>query len=289
VGDYPLVRGSAAVRAGEVSWKRLCGPRFVRLVRDVYLPSGVLVTHALRCRAATMIMPQDAVVTGRSAATVRSVPLARPWDPVEIVVPERVRFGPVRGLSIRRTPLHEVDSLRWANAALASGDRLGLDLALRPSLPDATADLDAVLAAGLVDRPSLDLYFADRREHGIRRAREALRLSDARAESPPESRLRVILALGGILLTPQVTARTAEGHLLARIDLGLAELRFGVEYDGAWHGDRRELSRDRGRLNKLHAAGWRIEFVTADQMHRPAQVVDNVRSALTQQRRARGE
>lgn len=284
MGNEALFRGSEAVRAGHISWKRLCGPKFVRLVRDVYAPCGVEVTHQLRCRAASLIVPEEAVVTGRSAATVRSVPLARAWDPVEIVVPERVRFGPVRGLSVRRTPLNAVDSRQWENASLATGNRLGLDLALQPSLPDAVADLDAALAAGLVDPSALRAYLAGRREHGIRSAREALGLSDPRAESRPESRLRVILARGGVELAPQVKVAAPDGRILARIDLGVEEFRFGVEYDGAWHADRREFGRDRARLNKLHAAGWRIEYVTADQMHDPDQVVRNIRDALMQQR-----
>jgi very-short-patch-repair endonuclease len=279
-------RGSEAVRDGQISWKRLCGPNFVRLVRDVYLPRYIEVTHQMRCHAATLIAPEEAVVTGRSAATVRSVPLALPWDPVEIVVPERVRFGPIRGLTVRRTPLDTVDSRPWANGALATCNRLGLDLALRPSLTDAIADLDAALAAGLVDDAALRTYFAGRREHGICGAREALRLSDARSESRPESRLRVILALAGIELTPQVVVTTPAGEFVGRVDLGVEELRLAVEYDGMWHVSRPEYSRGKIRLNQLHAAGWRVETVTADQMRDPAAVVESIRTAIQQQRRA---
>lgn len=283
VDDCAFFRGSDAVTAGDVTWKRLCGPHFVRLVRDVYLPRGVPVTHELRCRAATMIIPEQAVITGRSAATVRSVPLARPWDPVEIVVPERSRFGPVLGLAVRRTPLPVVDSRPWADAALATSDRLGLDLALRAPLPDAVADLDAALAAGVVDQNSLLRYVVGRREHGITRARKALRMADERAESRPESRLRVLLALAGVELTPQLVVRTADGRFVARLDLGCERRRTGVEYDGAWHADRRQLSHDRERLNRLQAAGWHIVFVTAEHLHHPNQVVATVRAALNRQ------
>jgi hypothetical protein len=37
------------------------------------------------------------------------VELARPTDPVEFVVDERYRFGPIRGITVKRTALARTD------------------------------------------------------------------------------------------------------------------------------------------------------------------------------------
>ena len=69
----------------------------MRLFRDVYLPAGIPVTHEIRCQGAALVLPGEAVSTGRSAATLRSVVLARPWDPVELTAPLRSRIARRQG------------------------------------------------------------------------------------------------------------------------------------------------------------------------------------------------
>ena len=56
-------------------------------------------THQQRCEGAALLAPPEAVLTGRSAATVLGVELARAADPVEFAVDERYRFGPIRGIT----------------------------------------------------------------------------------------------------------------------------------------------------------------------------------------------
>jgi hypothetical protein len=54
-----------------------------------------------------------------------------------------------------------------------------------------------------------------------------------------------------------------EGRVVARVDFGYPEQKLAIEYDGAWHGERDQFTKDRARLNRLLAAGWRVLFVTA--------------------------
>ena len=68
---------------------------------------------------------------------------------------------------------------------------------------------------------------------GAVRMRQAVALSDGRAESPPESRLRVLLALAGIPAVPQHTVRDGSGQFVARVDLAYPDRRIAIEYDGA--------------------------------------------------------
>jgi very-short-patch-repair endonuclease len=156
---------------------------------------------------------------------------------------------------------------------------MAFDLLLDRFLPDAVADLDASLRAGLVGQREMQLYLIGRHDRGIVDARRALELADSGAESHPESRMRVHLVLDG--LCPEVQYRSYHrGCLVGRADLAFPERRLAVEYDGVWHGAPLQVGQDRDRLNRLHAAGWEVVFVTAKHLHEPRRLVYTVRAAL---------
>jgi hypothetical protein len=275
--------GSAAVNAGDLTPGELRGPRVRRLFQDVYVAAGVRVSHELICAAAALVLPPSAVLTGRSAATLRGVPLAGPTDPVEAVVPKEVRVYRRFGLRVRRSDLGPAEWEPWRTVGLATPSRTALDLLLDRPLVDAVADLDAVLRFGIVDREELRRMLSGRHDNGIRRARDAEVLADPRAESRPESRIRVLLVLDGLDPVPQHWVCDARGRF-ARPDLALPELRLAVEYDGAREGDRWALARDRERLNRLYAAGWEVVFVTAAMLREPRALVQAVREASARRR-----
>lgn len=274
VRDEPtgVFRGSEARRAGLVTAGRLRGPAFRRLFQDVYVCASVPVTHELRCRGAALIVPREAVLTGRSAATVLGVPLAKPNDPVEFVVPEKHRFGPVVGIHVRRTAITNRESRPWNGIRIARPPRVALDLMLRLSprkrgwvrrLRIAVPDVDAFLRAGLIRRTTLARSLLRRRNRGIRLARCALDMADPRAESLPESDLRVVLTVGGFAPTPQLKVYK-RGRFLARLDLALKKARVAIEYDGRWHLHPDQMIRDRERRHRLTAEGWTFVIVDAD-------------------------
>jgi very-short-patch-repair endonuclease len=61
-------------------------------------------------------------------------------------------------------------------------------------------------------------------------------------------------------------------------------LRLALEYDGGGHLTR--LGPDRQRMNRLQAAGWRVVFVTAADLHDPERLVAMVADALAERSRA---
>ena len=152
-----------------------------RLFQDVYVPAGTSDTHQLRCEGAALILPPEAVITGRSAATVRGVALARASDPIEVLLPEIIQVNRRTGIDVRRTKTCAEDREPWGEIGLTIPLRMGLDLLLDRTLPDAVANLDAVLRAGLVDRAELRRMLSQRRDHGIVLARQAEELADPRA------------------------------------------------------------------------------------------------------------
>ncbi|WP_083940270.1 endonuclease domain-containing protein [Saccharomonospora saliphila] len=283
-----VFRGSAARAAGYVTEAQLRGPRFRRLFQDVYVPAHVPVTHELRCRGAALIVPKQAVLTGRSAATVLGVALARPEDPVEFVVPEKWRFGPLAGVRVRRTTVRRHETRPWRGIRIARPCRVALDVLLRHSprtrgwvrrLRTAVPDLDALLRAGLVSQSKLKTALYRRRNRGIRLARAALSMSDQRAESLPESELRVVLRTAGLNPLPQYRILKA-GREVARLDLALAETRTAIEYDGVWHRTKKQLRRDKARRKRLRAEGWRFVIVTAEKLAGDyRRILDEVRVA----------
>lgn len=277
---YGPFRGSEAIAAGVVTRGQLAGPLYQQVYRDVYIPAGMPLTHPVRCECAALVLPGDAAITGRSAATVRGTELAFPGDPVEAAVGLETRVFRRAGVDLRRCEVRDDEAEPWSRVRLATPSRMAFDLLLDQPLPDAVADLDAVLRTGLVDRQQMARFLDGRHDRGIVGARQALVLADPRAESRPESRVRVHLVRAGLAPEVQYWIEDARGRL-ARVDLAFPEQQVAVEYDGQWRENEMwALNRDRDRLNRVQAAGWEIVFVTAALLRDPRLMVHTVRAAL---------
>jgi very-short-patch-repair endonuclease len=156
-----------------------------------------------------------------------------------------------------------------------------LDLCRRLSLIEVVVIADAALHARITSLGELSTWVAlNARRHGIRKLRRVLTYAEPAAESPMETRLRMILELGGLPRPrAQVPIRDAAGQVVGRPDLYYERERVGIEYDGGNHRDR--LIEDNRRQNKLLNAGVRLmRFTAADIMGRPAAVVAEVRAQL---------
>ncbi|MGH3801592.1 MAG: hypothetical protein ACRDTD_15960 [Pseudonocardiaceae bacterium] len=127
-GLPPVFRGSDAVGAGVLSRGQLRGPAVRRLFQGVYSPVSVAETHELYCTGAGLALPPSAVVTGRSAATLRGVALARTQDPVEVLVPLEARVVRGSGLAVRRTVVQPDEWVPWSGTRLATRVRVWLVL-----------------------------------------------------------------------------------------------------------------------------------------------------------------
>jgi hypothetical protein len=148
-------------------------------------------------------------------------------------------------------------------------------------LGEAVVAVDMALHSALVELDDLHRYVAARSSaKGAGQARRVAELAEPRAESPMESRLRVLLVLAG-LPRPAVQTELMDerGRFLGRPDLYYASHRLGIEYDGGTH--RESLVADNRRQNRLLASGYRLlRFTAADVYNRPDSVVAQVRSAL---------
>ena len=139
-------------------------------------------------------------------------------------MPAGARFGPVGGLRIRRTSLPASHMTVARRRPCTTGARTALDLARAEPLVEAVVALDVLLARGVVDRSGLRRALnAAPSLRGLRQAGRAVALADPRAESPPESRVRVLLALAGMAAVPRHTVRDAGGTFVARVELAFPE------------------------------------------------------------------
>ena len=276
-----VFRGRDVVRDGVLTQDELRSSAWRRLFHGVYADAELPDTFGVRLRGARLLAPPTAVFCGRTAAYLHGATgLVASGDPVELVVPQASRFGAAAGLRVRRTALPASDVVGFGRFRATTGLRTAVDIARLEPLVDAIPALDVLIAARVTDRAGLVRATASLT--GVRGARRAVRaaaLADGRAESQPESRLRVLLALAGLPAVPQYTVRDA-GGFVARVDLAYPELRVAIEYDGAWHGEPGQLRRDRQRLNRLVAAGWTVLHVTAADLHEPGTLVAQVRAVL---------
>ncbi|WP_222265550.1 endonuclease domain-containing protein [Modestobacter marinus] len=273
-------RGTAAISRGLLTRAQLRSSPWRRLFRDVYAHQDLEPTHELRIQAAALLYPH-AVVSGRSAAVLWEVPLAGPDDDVELS--SFPGATPVRtaGIRMRRADLEERHVLRHAGMWVASPEATAVELAGGRDLDDAVAAVDQLVVLGGADLTDVRRLADAALGPGCRRARQACALADGKAESPQETRLRLLIGRSD-LPTPVAQYRVRAGsRFVAKVDFGWPEHRVAVEYDGLWHNDPRQFVLDRQRLNRLTAAGWRVVFVTAADLHRRDQLIARIARALT--------
>ena len=200
-----LASRSTDVALAEADWgshRAFADPTSIPLP-GTRVPTSSPLTLATRCRALQLRLP-GAHFSGPTAALLYGapLPLALEQSRVVHVAVQEGRRAPtgrhIRGHALRFEPT----DVRFVQGVRASTPaRLWCELGAALGLADLVAVGDYLihhrnplaslreLAAAVTDYPG---------RRGLRRLREALPLLDDRAESPQESRVRVILVLAGI-------------------------------------------------------------------------------------------
>jgi hypothetical protein len=111
--------------------------------------------------------------------------------------------------------------------------RTAYDLGRRLPLETAVIRMDALLNATTATPQCVeDIARCHRGARGIRRLRTALDLVDGGAESPQETRLRLLLVQSGLPRpVTQIPVTNSQGRVVRRIDMGWREWKVGAEYD----------------------------------------------------------
>jgi hypothetical protein len=272
--------GTHAVDAGtftERELRRSC----TRIYRNVYQRRDSALTAKDRAVAAWLWSGRKAVVAGNSAAALLGAEWVDPHAPAELIS-GRKRPPPL--IVTRNESLLAGEITAVNGVAVTSPSRTAFDLGRRTGLVAAVVAVDSLArATGLSVDEVQPLVEAHRGARGMKQLRQVLALADAGAESPQETRTRLVIISAGLPRPrTQIAVRNEWGAVLARIDMGWGQWRVGVEYDGAQHWtDPRIRANDIDRAAELERRGWRIIRVSADLLrNRPDIVIARIREAL---------
>jgi hypothetical protein len=255
--------GSEAVASGALTPYALRN-RFVPIHRNVFIPHDAEVTAVVRAKAAWLWSQRRAVVAGRSASALHGAKWVDANHPSEIIYDNRHAPAAIRTWSDR---IEDDELTLLGGVKVTTSARTALDVACRYPVGKAVAAIDALARATdlkIADVELLAERYKGRR--GIRRARIALSLVDAGAESPRETWLRLLLIRAGFPPPQtQIPVYDQYGQLVAVLDMGWEHLKLAVEYDGDHHWtDRRQFNKDISRAEALTELGWIDVRVTAE-------------------------
>lgn len=231
--------------------------------------------------------PAHAFLSHSSAALVWGAPL--PWhleSDRHIHVSVRAPHARLhsKGIIGHQLELEARDVTSWGGLPVTSPARTWLDLAALLPLDDLVAVGDYLIhhTAPFTDRVDLALLLGRSTGlRGVRLARQALPLLSERAESRPESRLRVLIATSG-LPAPEINRTivvTPTGKQL-RPDFLFAEQMVILEYQGDYHRTRSQWRKDMTRRSRLESRGWRVMELNADDLADPVELVARIQLTL---------
>jgi hypothetical protein len=245
--------GTEAIRAGRLTRGQLRW-NHTAIHPGVYLPHQTERTLQQNTLAAWLWTGRKGVIAGRAAAALHRAKWIDASTPIEIIAEHTRRRNGVIVHEERIAPdeLTYIDDLPVTSAA-----RTALDIARHLPRDIAVAHLDALAAAtGVTFDDVIELAHRYRGARGVRRARVSLALMDAGAQSPGETRLRLLLIDDG-LPAPRTQIRVSDGLSEAFIDMGYDEPKVGLDYEGCHHSeDRGQYVYDIGRAELIDRGGW---------------------------------
>lgn len=265
--------GSAAVRRGELT-RRTLARDHRPIYRDVYLHRDIELTARLRARAAWL--STGATLAGLSAAAALGTKWLDPSAPAEVIRSDR--HAPngivVHTWDLAADEVHVVSGMNVTSAA-----RTAFDIGRTTPPHRAVPILDALFNATGVKHVKVSAVAdAHPGARGVATLRKTLLSVDGGAESPQESRLRLLIAGNGL---PAPETQIEFRDLRIRVDMGWREWKVAVEYDGIQHWtDGRQRSWDIDRIAMLESVGWTVVRVSAEMMSRPGVIVERIRTKL---------
>ncbi len=286
LGVVPF-RGSWAVQRGLVSERVLRGSRYRRLFHDIYLLQSVPADLAARSSAAYLITAGPRALSGYSAAELLGARCAPAEANAELTLPGgHLREQP--GLTIHRDLLALEEIIDSGGVAITSALRTAWDLARWLPTVEAVVAMDAVSRVGRFAPTSVQ-RIQDRypRARWRRRVPGVIELADPRAESPMETRSRLVLVQRG-LPRPELQYQVYDkfGEFIARLDMAYPLLKLGMEYDGRGHLTEWQQQTDARRLNRLEACGWSVlRFTSHDVLRTPDTMATQVGDAIARRSR----
>ena len=277
--DWPFV-GTEAIAVGALTRHQLA-TRYTAIYRNVYIPRGEHATPVQKAYAAWLWSRRRATIVGLSAAAMHGSKWIDTRLPAEL---NQRNQHKARGLVLHNDTLADNEVVVRDGIPVTTPARTAFDLGRRYGRTLAVIRVDALLQATGLKLADVDaLLDRHRGTRGIVQLRQVVGLADGGAESPQETRTRLVLTDAGLRPThTQIEVFDRWAHHVGRIDMGDPRYKVGVEYDGGQHWTVPAIrAHDIDRHAELEALGWRLVRVSADMLrYRPHTIVDRTRTAL---------
>ena len=258
-----------ARRAGLERW-HLDGASWKRVAPGIYAWAEIVEPPMQKLEVARLRLPAAAAFSGRTAAWLHGLDVP-PCEPIEATVPADVGGCRLVGIAIRRESLGPTDITTVRGMRSSSITRTLADICKRTNLIEAVVLLDMALHARLVRLDQLMSWStAHAGRAGIKTLRSAIANADAAAESPMESRLRMLLIQNGLPRPQaQVPIHDRSGRFAGRLDLYYEQRRLGIGQDVDAPRQRAQPTGERAALPERPDAARRDDE-RADVAPRPA-------------------
>lgn len=249
--------------------------------RGVVMDTARSLDTVTRCAAGLLAAGPGAVVSHGTAAVLHGCDAAETGE-LHVTVPYGSTARSRGGLIVHRDRFGDDDvELRYGLPVLSLAPTL-VELLCVERRWVALATVDQALAAvpddragALVQSISDRLTLRDDRR-GVPGAQALLQLATGAAESPQESRLRLLVVDAGFPVpTPQFQVLDLRGRLLYVFDLAWPDVKIALEYDGyEAHEDRSAYDAERDR--RMAERGWLTVRVRKEQLASPEPVLNEL-------------
>ena len=220
-------RAADALAAGLLTVHQLRGSAWHRLFHGVYAERTLPVDHRMLCQAAGLMLPPGGAIGLQSAAHLWGVRGLDPGAAVVVLVPWPLTLRTQPNLVVRRAQLPASDITTLFGVQVTTAVRTAFDLARFLPRVDAVVALDAMLRQAKVSSTALTSYIDGHSWWpGVVAARSALSLSDGLAESPMETRMRLVIVDSG-LPVPTAQVKIFPGS-------GSSPASTGLTRSGSW-------------------------------------------------------
>lgn len=260
-----------AVAAGTLTYREL-KRNFVEVFPGVFVAVGADLSMVGYSKAGWLWSQRKAILAGLSAAAALGSKWIDAKTPVELIHSNRRQ---PTGIVIHADNLLPGETTTATGLPVTTAARTAYDLGRRLDLVNGVLRIDALVNA--TDVKVVDVEALMRRHpraRGLVQLRETLALVDGGAESPYESRTRLLLVLNNFPVPEtQIPVLDGSGFVVARIDMGWREYKVGVDFEGAHHWtEPKQFSKDVERYAALPELGWADVRLTSGILHNRPQV-----------------
>ena len=252
-------------------------------VRTLTPPSGSESHLRTAAMAAQLALGPNAFVGGETAARLWGMQGLPLWDrrTIHMVIPAIGAQRHHHRITLHSWPTSPEEVTTLHGIRLTDPGRTLRDTLLRVDRETAICLMDSVLNQGLVRNDDIEeLELANRGRRGCVNVRRWWRLADGRAESPLETRVRLICVDGGMPPTDlQRRFLDGRGRTIGIADFWWEEHQLIGEADGLGpHSLPQALLRDRERQNALQRwhPGVRIARFTWQDLKRPQYILASI-------------